>query len=398
MNSNHDFDRSATAGPPSAASTPDFPMLDVRETMKQALPEFVQPALTWVTGKPYAGQKPFHRNAFSHILSALAALGVGISLSWLGLPLGGSALLLEPTGWVLSTYGARKLRLTIMHFCSHNAVLTSRAANFALGEAISILTLSLNFLKYQWQHIRIHHGPELLQPVDETYEFVVNFCGFKPGMSVPALWQHLWKTLFSPVFHLRYLGQRLRGCFLADDPKHNALALAVWLAIATLITLTHSGLAFGLAYGVPITVLFQISSLLQNLVEHRWPVPPQLGQKPRRERGELTVAVFLGEATPQLAADATLIQKALAWIRWTLRMLFYHLPVRALVMMADISSHDFHHRHPGSKDWPNYIFARQADLEAGSPGWPEPYQETWGLLEAIDETFKSLSQQPPLEK
>ena len=217
-------------------------------------------------------------------------------------------------------------------------------------------------------------------------------------MSVPALWQHLWKTLFSPVFHLRYLGQRLRGCFLADDPKHNALALAVWLAIATLITLTHSGLAFGLAYGVPITVLFQISSLLQNLVEHRWPVPPQLGQKPRRERGELTVAVFLGEATPQLAADATRIQKSLAWIRWTLRMLFYHLPVRALVMMADISSHDFHHRHPGSKDWPNYIFARQADLEAGSPGWPEPYQETWGLLEAIDETFKSLSQQPPLEK
>jgi fatty acid desaturase len=278
-----------------------------------------------------------------------------------------------------------------MHFCSHNVALASRATNFALGEAISILTLSLNFSQYQSQHIRTHHGPKLLEPGDETHEFLVNFCGFKPGMSVPALWQHLWKTLFSPMFHLRFLGQRLRGCFLSDDPKHNALALAVWVGILTLVALTHSGLTFGLAYGLPVTVLFQMSSLLQNLVEHRWQVSSQSGQKPRRERGELTVAVFLGEATPQLPADATLIQKSLAWSNWTLRMLFYHLPARALVMMGDIPCHDYHHRHPGSKDWPNYIFARQADLEAGGPGWPEPYQETWGLLEAIDETFKSLS-------
>jgi fatty acid desaturase len=365
--------------------------------MRQDLPEWLQLALTYVTGKPYQGQKPGDRSAISHILGALMTLAVGIGLSMVGLHLQSGALPLVPLGWLLTTNGARKLRLTIMHFCSHNAVFSRRAANFALGETISILTLNLSFKQYQHQHIRIHHGPRLLQPEDETFQFF-EFAGFKLGMSVPALWLHLWKTLVSPVFHLRYLALRLQGCFLTDDPKHNALALAVWLGIFALGMATHNLVAFGLAYGVPVTVLLQISSLLQNCVIHRWPVPAQPEQRHRRELGEMTVAVFIGEATPQLAADAPLAQKTLTWGYWTLRMLFYHLPTRALVMMGDIPCHDYHHRHPGSKEWPNYIFARQADLEAGSPGWPEPYQETWGLLEAIDETFKSLSQQPPLEK
>ena len=85
----------------------------------------------------------------------------------------------------------------------------------------------------------------------------------------------------------------------------------------------------------------------------------------------------------------------MAWGYWAARMLFYHLPARALVLTGDSPCHDYHHRYPTSKAWPNAIFERQADLDAGCPGWPEPYQETWGLLEAMDETFKSLSQQPP---
>ena len=373
----------------------DSPPLDVREAMKRDLPQWMQPLLTWLTAKPYVGQKPSRRTAMSHLASALAALGLGASLSWVGASSGGMAMILVPLGWFFSTYGARKLRLTILHFCSHNAVFDRRGANFWLGEMISILTLSLNFKQYQQQHTRFHHSRQLLEPGDETYEFLVNFVGLKPGMPVDRLWRQLWMTLVSPGFHLRNLLQRLQGCFLSADPKHNALAGGLWLLIMSLVAMTQCWLPFTLAFGVPLTVLLQVSALLQNCVEHRWLVPPQLGQRQRRELGQLTVAVFLGEHTPVLSADASRAQKAIAWGYWAARMLFYHLPARALVMMGDIPCHDYHHRHAGSKEWPNYIFARQADVEAGSPGWPEPYQETWGLLEAMDETFKSLSQQLP---
>jgi len=373
------------------------PSLDVREAMKRQLPQWMQPLLTWVTAKPYAGQKPFRRSAMSHLVSALVALGLGASLSWLGASMGGTAITLVPLGWFFSTYGTRKLRLMMLHFCSHNAVFERRVANFWLGEIISILTLSLSFKQYQQQHTRFHHSRHLLEPGDETYEFLVNFVGLKPGMPVERLWRQLWITLVSPKFHLRNLLQRLRECFLSTDPKHNALAGGLWLLILGLVAMAQCWMPFTLTFGVPLTVLLQISALLQNCVEHRWLVPPQAGQRQRRELGQLTVAVFLGEFPPVLPAAVSPIQRVVAWSYWTARMLFYHLPARALVMMGDIPCHDYHHRHPGSKEWPNYIFARQADGQGGSPGWPEPYQETWGLLEAMEETFQSLSQQPLLK-
>lgn len=102
---------------------------------------------------------------------------------------------------------------------------------------------------------------------------------------------------------------------------------------------------------------------------------------------------FLGESPP----DVSFRQLPLAWVRWGMRMLGYHLPVRIAILPGDLPVHDYHHRYPMSPEWPNAVYARQRDLEAGCPVWPEPYTEVWGgLFEAIDHVFDSLSKAPPL--
>ena len=42
-----------------------------------------------------------------------------------------------------------------------------------------------------------------------------------------------------------------------------------------------------------------------------------------------------------------------------------------------------------------FIHARQQDFDAGCPGFPLNYQESWGLFRAIDENLATLSATPP---
>jgi hypothetical protein len=76
-------------------------------------------------------------------------------------------------------------------------------------------------------------------------------------------------------------------------------------------------------------------------------------------------------------------------------MLTVHLFVRLFVLVGDAPCHDFHHRKPASRKWTSYIHARQGDLEAGSPGYPAGYFESWGLIAAVDRCLESLAATAP---
>ena len=88
--------------------------------------------------------------------------------------------------------------------------------------------------------------------------------------------------------------------------------------------------------------------------------------------------------------DLTGARRVYAWVRWTLRMALIHFPSRYLVLTGDTVVHDYHHRFPMSREWADYLFARQRDLEAGNPGWT-PYREVWGLIPAINLVLDSLA-------
>ncbi|GFZ90547.1 hypothetical protein CYANOKiyG1_00850 [Okeania sp. KiyG1] len=114
---------------------------------------------------------------------------------------------------------------------------------------------------------------------------------------------------------------------------------------------------------------------MRQCVEHKFGNIPE----------EITSAIFCGEEPPVFNHSDSIWVKVLGVTRWWMRVFFYHLPVRLLILTGDSPVHDYHHKRPGN-DWVNAHIDRQAEVEAGVS-----YAHSWGLLEAIDKTFESLS-------
>lgn len=55
--------------------------LDIRESMQKDLPATLQPFLTWLTGKPFSGQKPWRRTPIDQLMTALMAIILGVLIS-----------------------------------------------------------------------------------------------------------------------------------------------------------------------------------------------------------------------------------------------------------------------------------------------------------------------------
>jgi hypothetical protein len=241
-------------------------------------------------------------------------------------------------------------------------------------------------------HNGSHHSTKLLTPGDETYEYLITTVGFRLGMTVEEAWKHLWRTLFSLKFHLRQFGARLTATFLSKSPSHNLFSLAFWVSILSIVAFTNSWLAFVVAWVIPISVLFEASSLLRQCVEHRFPVPTT-AQRTLEVLNQMTAAIFCGEPIPKFDSSASWIERLVGWTCWSLRTGFYHGLTRLLILPGDSAgAHDWHHRYPGANDWLNAIFKRQQEVEQGME-----YCHSWGLIEAIDKTFNSLSQMPKVD-
>ncbi|PSB02095.1 hypothetical protein [Merismopedia glauca] len=202
------------------------------------------------------------------------------------------------------------------------------------------------------------------------------------------LWLKLIRSLLSPIFHFRFLAKRFIASFCAPHMAHNLKSWLFLTFVLWLVAITNSWLTFFVAWVFPLTILYQISATLRLCVEHSFPPSDEVIRNKANYAG-LTVGIFLGESTPELSNS--LFKHILNWSIWWWKMIFYHfLFGRVFVMVGDTPCHDFHHRYPLSKDWSNYIFARQQDLSNGFPGWSASYQEVWGLFPAIDLTFDSL--------
>jgi hypothetical protein len=355
--------------------TPLLSNLDPRESMKLNLPDWMQPFLTQLTAKPYVGEQPHEKSVGFDVVQTFAVLGISVAVSSFAIAQSDSSIGVIPIDWILTVHGLRKLRLTIMHACSHHSIFANRKFNQWLGESISILTLTPNFKRYQKGHNGTHHSSnKLMTPGDETYEYLITTVGFRLGMTVEEAWRHLWTTLFSPEFHIRQFIGRLKATFLSESPSHNLLSLAFWSSILGVVAITNTWLAFLVAWVIPITVFFEASSLLRQCVEHRFPA--------------MTAAIFCGEPMPQFDSSASRFERLVGLTSWSLRMIFYHWLTRLLILPGDSAgAHDWHHNNPGSGNWLNSMFERQKEVERGVE-----YHHSWGLMEAIAETFKSLSQ------
>lgn len=343
--------------------------LDPRETMR-TLPGFLQPALTWLTGKPLVDQRPWNLKPMHHLWGSLLPIAAGLTLGAVVLNNGWWMLLL-PVSWLLTTHGIRKLRVMIVHQCSHKNFLRNKLVDSVVGTVIAMSLVTQEYREYQDEHVGDHHSSNHMTMQDQTVQFLVLVLGMRVDMSRRQQWLRMLAGIFGPNYQAKATYARISSHFRNTPVWYRVLLIAFLSAQASAVTLLGLWPAFLVLWVFPLIVLFNAAATLRLSSRHIFPTeenPP----KGRATLAAYTHGVFFGEPTPE--RDRPAARRALAWGRWWLRMLFVHLPARLFVFVGDGPCHDYHHRFPRSQDWPNYIFARQRDVVAGHPGWP-PYTE-----------------------
>lgn len=366
---------------------------DPRESMT-AFPKALQYPLTIFTGKALPGQKSLGWTPTFHLVTATASVVTGVLVSTLAYLLGGGFLLLFIPGWAVTLHGLRNLRMMIYHQCSHRNMYRRRKPDRLIGHAISGLLIIQNLQRYSREHVSDHHATHHMTLQDPTVQAFLVSLGMHPGMTRRQMWRRLLGKLVSPRFHFAFALSRTRSFWNESARGEKITALALYGTVTAATALTGTWQALALIWLVPLIPLFQISNTLRLCVKH---IFPQRGLEDRNSRAyfaSLTNAIFIGDQVPSAALPAGM--RFLAWTRWTLRLVLVHVPSRYLVLTGDTVVHDYHHRHPRSADWANYIFVRQQDADAGDRRLP-PYHEVWGLFPAISHVFDSLSAADPQE-
>ncbi len=363
------------------------PTADPRDSMR-ALPGALQLPLTLLTGKAFSGQRPVRWTPTFHLVSAMLNMVAGLAVSAAVLTLGGWWLLALPVGWAITLHGMRNLRMMIYHQCAHRNMYNKRALDAAVGQLSSSLLVVQNFGRYSKEHVGDHHALHHMTLRDPTVQAFLISLDLHPGMTRAQMWRRLLAKLFSPRFHFGFTIARIRSFSHGSQTSEKITAAVLYAAAIAATALTGQWVVLVVGWLVPLFPLFQISNTLRLCVKHTFPDPDVTVRKGKDYFASLTNAIFLGDRAPAGGLGG--------WLRWGARMLFVHFPARYLVLTGDTVVHDFHHRHPSTRQWANYIFERQQDVDNGTPGWPA-YHEAWGLVAAINLTFDSLSAADPDE-
>jgi hypothetical protein len=383
----------------SAEMSPTFqvPGTDTRErmaTLGSHLPRRLrvplQLVLTWITGKPHSGQEPVVRlRPLHHLSLTVLTLCLGIGLSLFSVRRGGPFLLLLAVSLVLTVSGERKLFLSIVHATLHGTLVRSERVNWLIAQASTLLLFAPPFDVLYDGHVSKHHGKSFCSLEDPDAQALYAF-GIQPGMTRRQLWTHFLATLVSPSFHWQFTWLRIRTNLRPSSPVRLVLVVGILAAVATIVQLEHAWLSFLVAWVLPTFPLFHMSALINFTGEHRWFSEPGPDADRHTWYMERTHGRFVGSRPP--TGSLPVLERWLAWPAWWLSLCLWHLPLRLMVIPADMPAHDHHHMNVKG-DWSNAIYDRQRALEAGAP-----YTETWGLFKAIDLFFVELSRVPPLDR
>lgn len=358
----------------------------------QRFPGWTQHLWTWITGKALPGQKPLVKlNVVSYLILDMLGLAVGIGSAWWIVSSGPTwSLLLLPLCWVVTVSAARICSTVIAHHCMHTRFTGKIKYDREIAQVLSTLVCTEDADQYYEDHINLHHRKETFATIaDPTIQHLLKL-GFRPGMTVPQLWRRLAWTVVSPLFHAEFLATRLAQNLWRSATYRRLMSLGYLGAVVGLVAWQGAWAPFALAVLVPMIPLYQIVALLEFLSEHAWFKAKDDTLGGRAFHVSHSWGRFNGDALPEKGIGV--VRSVGAWTRWTLRLAFYHLPSRILVVPGDLSQHDFHHRKPSTFEWVRAAYARQGDIDAGHPRWP-PYTDVWGLGVAINRVFTILSEE-----
>lgn len=394
--SNHDANhQSLQSDPKNKQKNTELIHLSVRDQIYlRVFPDcsLLQEFITHLTGCPYTGQTQlFTFTVYHYIILYLIALFGGICLSWLSWCKGWIPLI--GIGWILTLGGVSGCNFGLIHQASHGRLTGHKGFDQWFCRVIAVLICVKDFDQYSEGHITHHKAKTHQTSEDNTIKLLASL-GIQPGLSSGSYWQSLGKVR-NPLFLVQFIFQkRLMLILLQSQRISRGLAWGIWGFILTLIRLTQCDMPFLIAYVIPVIILFSPLFIIRHCFEHKLPSEEVYNKRDKRYVALSTDAIFLGEVPP-VERHAGLTHY-IVWTGWWTRMLLWHGMIRWTICSYDVPVHDYHTRMAGhpKEDSPNAIWHRQAQQEANCPGWPTPYTEVWGLLNAIDVVFQSFSQLP----
>lgn len=359
----------------------------IRDQIALSTPSIMQPFLTWLTACPIDGEIHKECRSTDCVKYSIIKTILGLVFFFISCNIAGY---IACTFYVISvlfmTSSFGLLQVGVFHYCSHGTVFKSRNTNIMVGRIVSAICLLPSFDFYQKKHMRHHSHEVLLAEEDEFSEFIIKQCRLKPGTSKKVLWSRTLLSLFSPMFHLRFMVTRI---LLATEHANSLLGkmtIIFWfLSIAFLIA-TGYFYDFIKLFFVPLFVPFQITVVLRTLCEHHVPDNDLKIVRDRSLPDHATRPVFAGCIPPSNCLKGS--KRLIAWSLWWLKMMTSHFLFRVIVLVGDAARHDLHHARPGNRDWANYMCDRYVHRR------PAEYfcsNESWGCFSTIDKCLSSIS-------
>ncbi|WFQ79543.1 hypothetical protein PXH59_18630 [Xenorhabdus sp. SF857] len=349
---------------------------------------------TWLTGKDIPDRKPLWRsNSIEMIFWSISWVIIGILLIYWALN-GQMALLpsiiVYLIGVLFSVSGARYVVATIIHQGVHGNLLSNQTSNKILCEVLSTILITQPYDSYRQFHIYEHHGKDFSTVEDKDLAAIYKL-GFIPGKSKKQLYINLFLTLLSPYFHMSYLSGRIKSN-LIGVPKYRLVMTIIQLLILSYMIWNIGIVSFILFIIIPYVIVYQIVSLLHLITEHVWLL--------RREKETIrdshvnnSIGRFCGSSCP----NSFTLRYWPQWIMWAVAHLFYHLPVRMLILQGSLVCHDWHHRVSSVKEWYNYAALREVNAIKLAKEGKYDYTEFWGFHNSLDYVLTMISYGEPVK-
>jgi len=358
---------------------------DTRLTWRR-FPSCFQPFLTWLSGKPLPEELPWRIGIWHHFASAILSVLIGLILSVFFCHYGITIPLIA-VAWVIEVHGMRKLRTGIMHFAAHQNFTRNRKHDNIIGTIISIFLCSESHASYTSSHVGDHHGVGHMSMNDPTVQFLILRFGLRGGMARKECWNRVWMKLLSPTFYIKTLYNRIATHFNKTTFLYRTIFVSYHIIFTFLFIILTGMTGWIVGWLIPISIIYTASAALRLCSRHTFP-KKGCCYTHKETICSFTDGIFIGDPAPN--SDGILL-----WIYWWLKLIFFHIPSRCLILPMDGPAHDHHHRAPRHPKWFIYPFIRRDEALMCNPSWP-PYTETWGVWKMIDKVFTTLEKADPL--
>ncbi|MBI5926711.1 MAG: hypothetical protein HY836_14065 [Aquabacterium sp.] len=202
-------------------------------------------------------------------------------------------------------------------------------------------------------------------------------------MTVQQCWIWLITTCFSPRFHTTFLAARARSNF-ASANLYRRVMTVMWLSTGvTMATALHVWIPVLVLLVFPLTVLYQISALIQFTSEHYWGAPFIEGETSPERHARLSQARYCLTAMPQRNGNG-LARFAARLVLWALIVVLIDIPARIAILVGELVVHDRHHRFPAEKSWALALYLPEDEQTVHRS------RENWGLIGALNAVFRHV--------